>query len=66
MIINQVKDLRYYLKKLRLQEPKEILTVEKEVDPKLDLSGVLRKLQAENRFPAVIFEKIKGFFDGHI
>jgi len=60
MIINQVKDLRYYLEKLHLQEPKEILIVEREVDPKLELSGVLRKLQAENRFPAVIFEKVKG------
>ena len=57
---NNPKDLRYYLKKLQEEAPEEFVTVSKEVDPKLELSGVVRKLQAEERYPAVFYEKVKG------
>lgn len=40
--------------------PEEYLRVERQVDPKFELSAVLRKLQDEKRFPAVRFSRVKG------
>jgi len=54
------KDLRYFLKQLAEKRPKEFLVVNKEVDPRFELTGVLRKLQEEGRFPAVLFERVKN------
>jgi 2,5-furandicarboxylate decarboxylase 1 len=54
------KDLRYFLEKLQTIGSGELAVVEKEVDPKYELSGVLRKLQAEGRYPAVLFERVRG------
>lgn len=54
------KDLRHFLAELEKKLPEEFVSVEREVDPKFELSAVLRKLQAEGRYPAVRFEKVKG------
>jgi 2,5-furandicarboxylate decarboxylase 1 len=45
-----------------LQEkyPHELLHVDKTVDPKFELSAVLRKLQEEAKYPTVIFEHVKS------
>lgn len=40
--------------------PGELARVPVQVDPCLELCAVLRKLQAEDKFPAVIFEQVKG------
>jgi len=54
------KDLRYYLSQLEQSMPDEYVRIERAVDPRFELSAVLRKLQDENRFPAVHFSKVKG------
>ncbi|MGH8248015.1 MAG: UbiD family decarboxylase [Gammaproteobacteria bacterium] len=54
------KDLRHFLAELEKKLPEEFVHVEREVDPKFELCAVLRKLQDENRYPAVLFEKVKG------
>ena len=54
------KDLRQYLDELRRKLPDEFVTVERRVDPKFELSGVLRKLQDLNQYPAAHFRNVKG------
>lgn len=54
------KDLRHFLGELEKRMPEEYLRVERPVDPKFELSAVLRKLQDENRYPAVWFSKVNG------
>lgn len=55
-----MKDLREFLKELKEKMPDELVTVKKEVDPKYELCGVLRKFQEKNMFPAAYFEKVSG------
>jgi 2,5-furandicarboxylate decarboxylase 1 len=40
--------------------PNELVRIQRTVDPKFELSAVLRKLQQLGKFPAVIFEKVTG------
>ncbi|MEM4383372.1 MAG: UbiD family decarboxylase [Candidatus Caldarchaeum sp.] len=54
------KDLRYFLERLTALGDEEYVEVHREVDPKYELSAVLRKLQAEGRYPAVLFHRVKG------
>lgn len=54
------KDLRSFLDQLRKSTPDELLFVKKEVDPSWEISAFLRRLQAEDRFPTVYYEKVKG------
>ncbi len=54
------KDLRDFLARLEQHAPAELLRVKRPVDPVFELPGVLRKLQAERRYPAVLFEQVKG------
>lgn len=54
------KDLRHFLAELEKRLPEEYAEVDREVDPRFELPGVLRKLQEENRYPAVRFNKVKG------
>ena len=54
------KDLRTFLQRLEERAPTELVRVKREVDPVLELSGVVRRLQADQRYPAVLFDKVKG------
>jgi 2,5-furandicarboxylate decarboxylase 1 len=54
------KDLRVFLDKLQKTAPEEVLRVKREVDPNFELSGVIAKLEQESKYPAVLFEKVKG------
>ena len=54
------KDLRQFLEQLQREYPDELQVVERSVNPKFQLSAVLRKLQDVNQFPAVHFKKVKG------
>ena len=54
------KDLRQYLDELRRKLPDEFVSVERRVDPKFELSAVLRKLQDLNQYPAAHFHNVKG------
>ena len=55
------KDLRTFLEYLRHHHPEEIVSIGRSVDPSWEISAVVRKLQAENKFPAVLFENPEGF-----
>ena len=54
------KDLRTVLKRLEEHAPDEFVKVDREVDPVYELPAVVRRLQAERRNPAVLFENVKG------
>src|SRR5690349_18266816 len=54
------KDLRTFLDQVEDRYPEDYLRVRREVDPEFELTGVLRRLQADGRFPMVLFETVKG------
>ena len=54
------KDLRTFIEQVEKYHPSSYLTTEQEVDPEYELTGVLRKLQDEGRFPMVMFDNVKG------
>jgi 2,5-furandicarboxylate decarboxylase 1 len=54
------KDLRTFLQRLEERAPSELVRVQREVDPVFELPGVVRRLQADQRYPAVLFDNVKG------
>lgn len=54
------KDLRQFLADLKQKLPDEVVEIDREVDPKFELPGVLRKLQDQQQYPAAIFNNVKG------
>jgi 2,5-furandicarboxylate decarboxylase 1 len=54
------KDLRTFIQQVRERFPADFLRVPREIDPEYELTGVLRKLQEEQRFPMVLFERVRG------
>lgn len=55
-----VKDLRYFIDYLERKAPEEIIRIKREVNPIFEISAIVRKLQAENKYPIVFCEKVKG------
>ena len=54
------KSLRTFLDELRSARPNDLRVVKREVDPVLELSAVVEKLQQRNEFPALLFKHVKG------
>src|SRR4030042_3248327 len=40
--------------------PEEIIKIKKEVDPKFEISAILKRLEDMEKYPAVIFERVKN------
>jgi len=55
-----LKDLRTFLDLLREKYPMELAEIEREVDPKFEMSGFVARLEKDGLFPAVLFKKVKG------
>ena len=55
-----MKDLRTFIEEMEERHPGEILRVSRQVDPKFEISGVIRKLQEDRKYPAVLFENVQG------
>ncbi len=55
------KDLRTFIASLQEDHPKEIVRVARPVDPSWEIAAVVRKFQAENQFPTIVFENVTGF-----
>src|SRR3970282_48409 len=53
------KDLRSYLDKLLEKRPKDVVVVDKEIDPRYGASAIVEKFERENKFPLVFFKNIK-------
>ena len=54
------QDLQSFLRFLEENHPDEIIHVSKEVDPVFEATAALWRLENERRFPAVVFDNIKG------
>lgn len=54
------KDLRSFLKQVEEHTPSELVRVSRPVSPVFELPAVVRKLQAENRYPVVLFDDVIG------
>jgi 2,5-furandicarboxylate decarboxylase 1 len=55
-----VKDLRSFLGGVEKMLPEELVRVAREVRPVYELPGVLRRLQADRRYPVVLFDHVEG------
>lgn len=54
-----MKDLRTYIDQLA-QRPGQLLTTDVPVDPKLELTRIVYKLESQNRRPALLFREVRG------
>ncbi len=54
------KDLRSYLDELLEKRPKDVVVVDKEVDPVYEVTAIVEKFERENKFPLVFFKNVKG------
>ncbi len=57
------KDLRSYLDELLEKRPKDVVVVDKEVDPVYEASAIVEKFEREKRIPLSIFQKHQRFED---
>ena len=56
-----MRDLRDFIRECEKTLPKEFVRVKKEVDPKYEISAVIKKLDLIGKHPLVVFEKVKGY-----
>jgi len=54
------KDLRFFLETLENKNPELLLKIKKEVSPKWEVSSIQKRLEADGKLPAIMFEKIAG------
>jgi len=54
------KDLRTFLEEVAEHRPDDLFTVDREVSPWCEPTAVLEKLEAEGRWPAVMFTNVTG------
>ena len=54
------KDLRSYLDELLEKRPKDVVVVDREVDPRYEACAIVEKFERENKFPLVFFKNIRG------
>jgi 2,5-furandicarboxylate decarboxylase 1 len=53
-------DLHGFIEFLDAEFPDQIIRITKEVDPKFEVSGIVERLEKDERFPLVIFENVRG------
>ena len=56
-----MRDLRQFITQCEKELPGEFVRVTKEVDPKYEISAVIRKLDLMGKHPLVHFENVKGY-----
>jgi 2,5-furandicarboxylate decarboxylase 1 len=55
-------DLRSYLKFLEREHPDEILVVDREVDPRFEVTALLQVLENSGKYPVVLFKNVRNLF----
>jgi 2,5-furandicarboxylate decarboxylase 1 len=53
-------DLRGFIAFLEAEHPEHVIRISKEVDPRFGVTGILTRLEKDDRFPLVIFDNVKG------
>ena len=56
-----MKDLRDFISECEKRLPREFIRVRKEVDPKYEISAIVKKLDLSGKHPTLFFEKVKGY-----
>jgi 2,5-furandicarboxylate decarboxylase 1 len=54
------RDLRSFLRYLEENHPDQICYVDREVDPKFEVTALLAQLERQGRYPVVIFRNVRG------
>ena len=53
-------DLRGFIAYLEAEHPEQVVRISKEVDPHFGVTGILSRLEKDEKFPLVIFDNVKG------
>ncbi len=53
------KDLRTYLDELLEKRPKDVVVVDREMDPRYEVCAIVEKFERDNKFPLVLFKNVK-------
>ena len=56
-----MKDLREFIIECEERLPQEFVRVSEEVDPKYEISAIIKKLDLMGKHPLVFFEKVRGY-----
>jgi 2,5-furandicarboxylate decarboxylase 1 len=56
-----MKDLREFLVEVEEKLPREFVKITEEVDPKYEITAVIKKLDLMGKHPLVYFENVKGY-----
>src|SRR5713226_3074985 len=59
-VTDMPKDLRTYMDELLEKRPKDVVVVDREIDPRYEACAIVEKFERENKFPLVFFKNIKG------
>jgi 2,5-furandicarboxylate decarboxylase 1 len=54
------RDLRGYLAFLEQHHPEQLFYVDREMDPRFEVTALLAKLERQGRYPVVIFRNVRG------
>jgi 2,5-furandicarboxylate decarboxylase 1 len=55
-----MRDLRAFLNFLCCEHPDQVMYVDREVDPRFEVTALLARLEQQGRFPVVIFRNVRG------
>jgi 2,5-furandicarboxylate decarboxylase 1 len=55
------KDLRTFMADCEKKLPQEFVRVTREVDPKYEITAIIKKLDLMGKYPMVLFENVKGY-----
>lgn len=56
-----MEDLRTFLAECEKKLPKEFIRISREVDPKYELTAIIKKFDLLGKHPLVLFERLKGY-----
>ena len=56
-----MKDMREFIKKYAEEFPKDFVKFEEEVDPKYQITAIVRKFDLAGKQPLILFENVKGY-----
>lgn len=54
------KDLRSFLALLEKEMPEDLITIDREINPRFEITAIQQHLENENRFPALVFNKVQN------
>lgn len=55
-----MKDLRATIEDVASRSPEDVIRIGKSVDPRLEATAIVARLEREHRFPVLVFEDVRG------